>query len=328
MFNLQHSVLINYPKNVMPYVESEKKLEMITAWNIVIDRVIIEAFNTGIYIAGAFLFVDNQITIGGVFSFITYLIYISSPISAILNLRFMLAGILPSWERFSSFINSPQELDGSKENVHIKSVNSVPLIEFKSVSFSYSEESAVPALDGISLIIHEGMHTGIWGSNGSGKSTLLNLLLRFYEPSKGEILYNGTPISSYSIEAYRKLFAVVSQNSYLFNESIMYNVSLEHKDSIDFDDLGIDLSKLNKRLVDKTNGMDLSGGQKQKIALARALYAKKPILIFDEPTSNLDDFSKEEFKELLLNQLRNNTVIIISHDDSMFESCSQIIKLG
>lgn len=108
LFNLQHSVLINYPKNVMPYVESEKKLEMITAWNIVIDRVIIEAFNTGIYIAGAFLFVDNQITIGGVFSFITYLIYISSPISAILNLRFMLAGILPSWERFSSFINSPK----------------------------------------------------------------------------------------------------------------------------------------------------------------------------------------------------------------------------
>ncbi len=328
LLNLQQQISNKFRAKATKYIFSNRKFEMVTTYNDTTDRIFIEAFNTLIYIVGALLYLKGEISVGGVFSFITYLVYISGPMSAIMNLRFMISGIVPSINRYYDFLNMQKETSGNLKIDH--KCEQHPVIEFQNVSFSYTNNQHSLQIKDCNIKIDRESKVGIWGKNGSGKSTLINLLLRFYEPACGSILLNGIDIAEYDIENYRGNFSVVTQNIFLFEESLEYNIFLDGEP----DNSIVMTLNLQELIHEKgfkyqshIDGTNLSGGQKQKIALARALYLNKPIFIFDEPTSSLDADSQLQFNHILKSHLHNKTVILISHNYETLKNCDIIIQI-
>ena len=172
------------------------------------------------------------------------------------------------------------------------------------------------------------------GRNGSGKTTIINLLTRVYNPVSGYILLNETDISEISLHKYRNMVSVVSQQIYLFNDTIRNNICLYQNVSDEViraacNESGLEdfLKEVSLDYVVGQNGAMLSGGQKQKIALVRALVHDKPIIIFDEVTSNTDSYSEYQINNLLHTRLKNKTVIIITHKREILSEVDRIIML-
>ncbi len=209
-------------------------------------------------------------------------------------------------------------------------------IEFRNVSFKYprSEEYT---LRNVSLTIRSGEKLSIVGQNGAGKTTFIKLLCKLYEPQEGEILINGVSIREYSREEYNRLLAVVFQDFKLFSFSVKENISfyrdtegrrLHHalekaglKDRIDKLEQGIETSIYKN--FDK-GGVELSGGENQKLAIARAIYKDSPIVILDEPTAALDPYAEFEIYTRFNELVNNKTAIYISHRLSSCRFCDHI----
>ena len=176
--------------------------------------------------------------------------------------------------------------------------------------------------------------TVLIGRNGSGKSTLISLLLQLYQPTGGKITLNGIDISEFVLREYRNMVSVVSQEIYLFNSSIRDNIcmykNIDDKTIMEAcKDSGLAdfISEVSLDYVVGQNGAMLSGGQKQKIALARALVHNSPVIIFDEATSNTDVYSEHQINGLLHTKLKEKTVIIITHKQEILKEADQIIML-
>ncbi len=215
-------------------------------------------------------------------------------------------------------------------------------IEFADVSFSYDGTHKI--LDGLKLKIKANEKVAIVGSNGAGKSTLVKLLLRLYDPDSGKILVNGIDIRDYDVEFYRKnICSILVQDFQLFALTLYENVKM---DIVDKEAEGADLDKaLNmaglrdvaERLPDKgdsdysrefnSDGVVFSGGQKQKLALARVLLSNKRMAILDEPSSALDPKAESEFNELVFHMLPERTIVIISHRLSTTKMADRIILI-
>lgn len=198
-------------------------------------------------------------------------------------------------------------------------------IEFQDVSFTYPGSSK-KALDHISLKIQNGEHLAVVGRNGSGKTTFIKLLCRLYDPDEGEILINGESIKQYSKESLLKLFAPVFQDFSVFAFSVAENLSASDEYDSEKLNLALDEADIFERVekmpqkektflfksLDK-NGVDISGGEQQKIALARALYKDSPVVILDEPTAALDPIAENEIYSRFNSFTENKTAIYISH---------------
>ena len=202
----------------------------------------------------------------------------------------------------------------------------------KNIFFGY--ETDKPILIDVNIDFPKGSKTALIGRNGSGKTTIINLLTRLYAPINGKILLNGTDISMISLQEYRNMVSVVSQQIYLFNDTIRNNICLYKQ----MDDAVIEEACKDSGLEDfikevsldymvGQNGAMLSGGQKQKIALARALIHDKPIIIFDEATSNTDAYSEQQINGLLNTKLKEKTVIVITHKKEILSKVDQIVVL-
>ncbi len=308
------------------------------------DNTMMDAFNlfceillswsvTGLlYILGGFLIVRGSLTVGGVFSFITYSNYVTGPISSILNMKYVLSRIYPSAERLFSFLDRDEETDrGSDVDMDPESLE----ISFRNVSFSYEEKGEV--LRGIDFSIRKGDKVAIIGANGSGKTTLINLLLRFLEPTGGVIEVCSISIDRISMGQYRSLFAVVSQEPYLFYDTIYNNINLDHRSGMDriekaclqsgaYDFIQKFPEKENSMIG--RNGAKLSGGEKKKLAVARAIVRDAPIVILDEATAGYDVESDSYLYDILLNEFTDKTVIMITHNYKHLEGMDRIYRLS
>ena len=308
-------------------VERQKKLNILSQWNNIIDTTLVQILVTVIYIIGANLVFKFQLSVGSVFAFITYSAYVTGPISAILNIGYLLSGIIPSTKRYYEFMNLQEETDKGK---HIKP--EFGNLKLEEVFFSY--ETDKPILTDVNIEIPKGSKTVLIGKNGSGKSTIINLLTRMYEPTAGQIKLKGVNIFEITLESYRNMISVVSQQIYLFNDTIRNNICIYKKVSDEVietacKDSGLEdfLKEVSLDYVVGQNGAMLSGGQKQKIALARALVHDKPIIIFDEVTSNTDVYSEHQINGLLHTRLKEKTVIIITHKQEILQDVDQIVML-
>lgn len=308
-------------------ISEQKKLNMLAEWNIGIDSLMVQAMVLIIYIVGANLVFNMGLTIGTIFAFVTYSAYVTGPISAILNIKYLLSGIIPSTKRYYKFMSVPEEDDA--EEIEIPDWKH---ISFNGVTFSYSDNE--PAVEDVDLSIAKGNKVALIGKNGCGKSTLVDLLLRLRTPQKGSITLDNIDIRKLSMTAYREMYAVVSQDVYLFNDSIRNNICLYH----DIDEkkllqvceesgLSDFIREVSFNYNVGANGIMLSGGQKQKIALARALLLDRPIIILDEATSNADVSSELQVNALLSTSLKDKTVIVISHRKSVLYEMEQIILM-
>lgn len=309
-------------------IEKQRQMNMLSQWNSTVDSVMVQLLSTVLYILGANLVFNLQLSVGSVFAFITYSTYVTGPISAILNIGYLLSGIIPSTKRFYEFMDLEEECTSA--NYPVKPQNGD--IELEDVSFAYNKEKTV--VDQINLRINQGEKIVFIGKNGSGKSTLIDLLLRMYEPSAGRILLSGQNVADMPLDEYRNMISVVSQEIYLFNDTIRNNICLYRQ--IDDNtirsickDSGLE-EFLNEVSLDYTvgqNGTMLSGGQKQKIALARALLHDRPIVVFDEATSGTDSYSEQQINSLLHTKLKDKTVIAITHRQEILSEADCIVML-
>ena len=225
-----------------------------------------------------------------------------------------------------------------------ESVDAVPYvhkcgaIEFKNVSFHYKETRTV--LRNVSLTIPGGSCVAFVGPSGSGKSTIFRLLYRFFDPTSGEILVDGQPLPRLKIDDYRRHVGVIPQDTVLFNESVAYNIRYGKRDATDDEiehsaraanihDTILSLSDGYKTVVGE-RGLKLSGGEKQRVAIARVLLQDLPILLADEATSALDTKTESSIMATLrrVNEGKHRTIVLIAHRLSTVQDADQIFVLG
>ncbi len=208
-------------------------------------------------------------------------------------------------------------------------------IEFKDVSFSYQKD--IPVIKNISFGVEPGELVALVGASGSGKTTLMNLLMRFYEQNGGEIVIDGTDSRDFSLQSLRENIGLVTQDVFLFNDTIRNNITYG---STGFEDIDIQnaagvarASEFIERLPNKyetmvgERGVFLSNGQRQRISIARAVLKKPPILIFDEATSSLDSESERLIQEAMVDVMKGRTTFVIAHRLSTIIEANKILVI-
>lgn len=313
-------------------ITSYMGISLLDNWRITVERFLIGGLVLFIYASGSTMVLDSKLSVGSIFAFITYSAYVTTPISSMLNIGYLLSGIIPSAQRYYSLLQEEIESsDLESGNTDVKLLNPFGSIQFKNVSFAYDSELI---LSNVNFTIGSHEKVAIVGMNGSGKSTVLNLIQRFYEPLAGQILFDGMDIKNINLIEYRELISTVSQEVYLFDTTIENNIKLysetqeqQYRQAIEVTQLLEKNSSLYEDYAVGSNGNKLSGGQKQKIAIARALVKSRPMVIFDEATSSLDLHSENAINHLLDTALLNNTVIIVSHRPEILQHVDRVIFL-
>lgn len=308
----------------------QKDSSIIDAWNSLWESLLEWSVTILLYLVGGVLICQGGLSIGSVFAFASYSWYVTGPVSALLNLKMYFARIMPSAKRLFKFLDMESELDRGTGQVSTRP----PRLEFKEVSFAYQESR--PILKGVNFYVEPGEKVAIIGQNGSGKSTIMNLLLRFYTPDSGEITADGVIVSDLTLQGYRSLFSVVSQEPYLFLGDIASNINLTNEASSEKVSSAMHVSgvasfsekmPMGERTQIGRNGARLSGGEKQKLAVARALLKDAPIVILDEATSGFDVESDAYLHDVIVNQMIDKSVIMITHRYENLEGMDRIYKL-
>jgi subfamily B ATP-binding cassette protein MsbA len=228
-----------------------------------------------------------------------------------------------------------EELDEQREQTGNATPGEVSVVEFKNVGFSYTEDEHV--FDGISFSVDKGEFVAFVGQSGAGKSTIVSLLMRFYNPDKGTITADGTPIEEFDLQAWRNRIAVVRQQPFIFDDTLERNITIGNRDASreeikrvcniamveEFvDDLP---NGYNTRLGD--DGVRLSGGQRQRVALARALLTDADFLVLDEATSDLDSSLEKDVQVSIEAMDRDFGMIVIAHRLSTVKNADRIYTI-
>ena len=210
------------------------------------------------------------------------------------------------------------------------------VIEFRDVSFNYND-SHLPVLKNVDLRVTSGQVIALVGSSGSGKTTLANLIPRFFDPTSGQILFDGIDIREVSLSSLRSLIGMVTQETVLFNDTVRNNIcygrdQVSEEEMIEASNAALahdfiqQLPKGYESVIGE-RGQKLSGGQRQRIAIARAILKNSPILILDEATSSLDSESEILVQKALSNLIQGRTVFVIAHRLSTIRQADKIIVI-
>lgn len=209
-------------------------------------------------------------------------------------------------------LNDESKLDPLEENVEMNISEFKGRIEFKNVSFAYPTRPKLKVLKDISFTIYPGQKAAFIGHSGSGKSTIIQLIERFYDPDEGTILIDGVDINRYSIKELRQNISLVSQEPALFKLSVKDNIKYGKFNSTE-EELEEVAKQYNILHLLNQNDLPVSGGEKQRIAIARAMIRKPRILLLDEATSALDKKNENEIQGMLDNVMKDKTIVSIAH---------------
>lgn len=327
-FNLRKSRIKKLIQSQEKLLDMSEKQGMLRIKNEKVQHLLLELMSISIYILAGIVLVNQNISMGAVVAFESYALMMSEPIISGFKLLFEVTSLFPSISRFFEFMDYEEELSGNKFIEYRKFD-----YEFKNVCFSYINGKEI--FSDVNIKINSGEKIAVIGANGAGKTTFINLILRILTPTSGDIYLSSVNYKEYNLEDYRDNINIVSQEVYLFNSSIYDNICLGRK--IDKKELYMVISKVNlTSLIEQKgfdynvgeNGKNLSGGQKQKIGIARALIVPKPILILDEATSNLDKETVEILMRVITNDYPNTTVICITHSKHVEKAFPTSIKVA
>ena len=277
----------------------------------------------------------GEMTLGGFMAFSTLSSYFTSPLSNLIGLQMSIQEAGISMKRLTEIMDYPAEDEANEGSELIPLEKVEGDIEFKDVTFRYGNRA--PALDHISFTIPAGKKVALVGSSGSGKSTITKLLLKYYDPEDGEIDVNGVNLAEYSSHSVRRAIAYVPQNVELFSKTIYDNIRISRMDAT-LDEVKEAAKKAdahefirhlplqyNTYLEEAGNG--LSGGEKQRIALARAFLKDSNLYILDESTSNLDFATETLIFNMIYEQLADRSMLIVAHRLSTIRDCDLILVM-
>ncbi|WP_300597107.1 ABC transporter ATP-binding protein [Niabella sp.] len=285
-----------------------------------------------IYFGANLILNGNSLGPGDLISFIAIFAMMINPAKSLAASFFRVQEGAAAIERIEGLLNTPEKV----EDTGTKKLEAFTEgIEFRNVSFAYNE---TPILKDVNLFIPKGKTVALVGSSGAGKSTLADLVPRFHDVSSGEILFDGVNIKDYSLESVRKQIGIVSQEPILFNDSIRNNITLSDPDApLSEVESAAKIANAYRFIENKpeqfdTNigdrGAKLSGGEKQRLTIARAVLKNPPILILDEATSSLDTESERLVQDAINKMMKNRTSLVIAHRLSTVRHADEIIVLN
>ena len=303
------SLRISYKEGMLSNVQST------------ISSVISGVGNLVLLYVGIMQVINNNMTLGSFMAFNTLAGYFMDPIGNLVSLQLSIQEANISMKRLSEIMEEISSIDGD--------------IKLEHVTFRYGNRK--PALDDVSFIIEKGQKVALVGASGSGKSTIAKLLLKYYEPEAGDITIDGMDILEYKNDDIRHAISYVPQNIELFSKSIYDNIRVTRQ-SATLDEVkeaakAADAHEFIKRLPMQyytyleEAGNGLSGGEKQRIALARAFLKENQFYIMDESTSNLDFATENIIFDMIYNKFRKKTMLIIAHRLATVKNCDKIIVM-
>ncbi|MBI3355682.1 MAG: lipid A export permease/ATP-binding protein MsbA [Nitrospirae bacterium] len=283
---------------------------------------------------GGYLVIHGTMTPGAFFSFLAAMFMAYTPIKKLSGSNNLIQQALAAAERVYDVMDLDTEQSQDHGTVPLTGISRT--IEFQGVSLRY-EGHTVPALAGIDLSIRSGELVALVGSSGSGKTTLVSLLPRFYEPTAGQILIDGTPLTSYELQSLRAHIGIVSQEIVLFDDTVRNNIAFGRIGAGHADveqaaklayahDFILRLPEGYGTIIGE-RGVKLSGGERQRLAIARAILRDPPLLILDEATSALDTESERIVQLALTNLMKNRTTLVIAHRLSTIQNADRIVVL-
>ncbi len=317
-YNLQEINLSEIDTNIWKVYQADLKRQKKEAMTNAFSSMIrcLPVLFCSIFAAG--MVIKGALTAENFISFLVLLGFISSPISNFTSVLVELNKAGVSADRLRRLLEAPEESSGG----NITSLPfSDPVIQFQDICFSY--DGLNPILNNLAFELKKGERIAFVGGSGSGKTTLMNLILGLFEPQKGNYFLYGTPVSDLDIKLVRGCFSIVSQETFLFPDTIEQNLLYGNRSATRTEiekavgDVG--LASFIESLPEgydtilEENGVNLSGGQRQRFAIARALLRNSEVIIFDEPTSALDPKSEKEIMKLIDRTLKSKTVISVAH---------------
>ena len=286
---------------------------------------------TIIAILGAIFAINGKITVGNIQSFIQYSRNFTNPIAQLAQISNLIQSMIAASERVFEFLEQEEYIDeGTKDCSKVKGN-----IEFKHVQFGYDKNKLI--IKDFNAKVNSGEKIAIVGPTGAGKTTMVKLLMRFYELNGGEILLDGVNIKDYKREYYETVFAMVLQDTWLFNGTILDNLRYGNLNASDKE--VIDAAKTasadffirtlpdgyNSIINEETN--NISGGEKQLLTIARAILANPKVLILDEATSNVDTRTEELIQQAMDKVMEGRTSFIIAHRLSTIKNADLILVM-
>lgn len=304
-----------------------------------------------ICILGGAMVIDGRITIGSLQAFIQYVSRFNRPITEIASTTATIQSLLAASERIFEFLAETEETPDAENAMTIPLVQGE--VEFRNVNFSY--DGKTPIIKDFSIKVKPGTNVAIVGPTGAGKTTIINLLMRFYEPTAGEILVDDVPIQKMKRADVRKLFGMVLQDTWLFSGSVEENLKYGRKDAsladvkaaakfCNIEHIVEALPHGYKTLISEDSD-NISAGEKQLLTIARAMVANPPMMILDEATSNVDTRTEHliqnSFEKITegrtsfviahrLSTIRNADLILVMRDGEIVEqgNHAELLKLG
>lgn len=310
-----------------------KKSALYSCYNQTLTRLLDSLVQCALYIYGGFLFMQGELSLGGVMAFISYSGYVLGPITAIMSIRYMFSSIRPSLKRLNAFFGLAEDVRPKLAPPEPKGC-AVSSFALRGVQFSHTQDAL---LEDINFTASPGEKIAIIGPNGSGKSTLIDLILRFARPQRGEILVNGRDAAALSDEQYWSLFAVVDQEPYFFQDTIRHNLdpagrhtdaqivqALTRCGAADFfqERFHGDLNH-----VIQFDAGDLSGGERKKLAIARAILKDAPIVILDEAAADYDFQAELHLSRMVSTGFPDQILIYITHNYAYLDIFDRVYRL-
>lgn len=273
--------------------------------------------------------ISGALSAGAFVTFLAALLSIMKPMKRLTNVYSINQQALAAATRIFEVLDTKETITDKPDAIELPKFKN--RVEFKDVSFAYDDKDI---LKGINLEVKAGEIAAFVGPSGVGKTTLVNLIPRFYDVTKGAVTIDGIDIRNYSVKSLRSQISVVTQETILFNETVAYNISYGCKNPKKEDIIkAAEIANAHSFIMKMPNGYDtiigergfrLSGGEKQRLSIARAIFKDAPILILDEATSQLDTESEILVQEAIDRMMRNRTVFVIAHRLSTIKHATRI----
>jgi ATP-binding cassette subfamily B protein len=289
-----------------------------------------------IYLAGGVIIIlrgDSGLTVGDITVMVSLLSRMYMPVNSLMNIQVDVIRSLALFTRIFQYFDIKPEIENAPDAITPSAMNGD--LEFDNVVFSYEKD--IPVLNGVSFTVPAGKTVALVGPSGAGKSTIINLIPRIYDVLGGSVRIDGNDIRKLDLAYLRRNVGVVTQDTYLFNASVKDNLLYAKADATQ-EELEDACRKANihdfiMSLPDKydtivgNRGLKLSGGEKQRLSIARVILKNPPILIFDEATSSLDSISESLIQDAIDPLLKGRTSIIIAHRLSTILAADEILVI-